>query len=126
MTNGQGTDTALYTRNAHDIVAPAITQAVESPGEGEEVDPSLEEYVGRYDSSWGEMHALIKDGSLVLLYVPTQAPLRAMTKLKQGEADTFRRIRDDGALGEVVRFERDASGKIIRMWQNDNYSERVR
>jgi hypothetical protein len=42
MTKGHGTDTSLYTRNAHDIVVPAITQAIESPGEGKKADPELE------------------------------------------------------------------------------------
>lgn len=40
--------------------------------------------------------------------------------------DTFRRIRDDKSLGEVIRFERNAAGKVTKMWQHSNYSEKLK
>jgi CubicO group peptidase (beta-lactamase class C family) len=126
MTNGQGTSTGLYTRNAFNIVAPTIAQAIESPGEGEKADPALEKYVGRYDRPLGgETHVIIQDGELATLSVPTGNPADALTKLKHIEGDTFRRVRDDDEIGEAIRFELDADGKVIKMWRNNNYSVRV-
>jgi CubicO group peptidase (beta-lactamase class C family) len=126
MTNGQGTSTGTYTRSAFDIVAPAIAEAVESPGEGKKADPALEKYVGRYDRPLGgETHVVIQDGELATLSVPTSNPADALSKLKHMEGDTFRRVRDDGELGEAIRFELDADGKVTKMWRNNNYSVRV-
>jgi hypothetical protein len=73
----------------------------------------------------GETHVVIEDGELATLSVPTSNPADALTKLKHMEGDTFRRVRDDGELGEAIRFELDADGKVIKMWRNNNYSVRV-
>jgi hypothetical protein len=125
MTNS-GTNTRLYAREAFEIVGPAIAEALEKPGEGKDVDPSLRKYVGRYDREFrDETQVLIMDGKLVMLYVPTDNPSEAVIKLKHIDGHIFRRIRDDGELGEPIVFELDAEGKVMRFKRHGNYSERV-
>lgn len=125
MTNS-GTSTRPYAREAFEIVGSAIAEALEKPDEGKEVDPSLRKYVGRYDRALGgETHILIMDGKLAMLYAPTENPSEAVTKLKHIEGNMFRRIRDDGELGEPIVFELDADGKVMRLKRHSNYSIRV-
>ena len=128
MTNGQGISTGTYTQQTFDVIAPAIAQALEKPGEGDEADPDLKLYTGRYDRPFGggETYVLIKDGGLVTFSVPTSNPLRSQTKLKRVEGHVFRRIRDDGELAEAIVFEVGPDGEVTRMIRNSNYSLRVR
>jgi hypothetical protein len=48
-----------------------------------------------------------------------------MALIQHVSGDTFRRIRDDKTLGEEITFERDKSGKVIKMWQHSNYSMKL-
>ena len=41
------------------------------------------------------------------------------------EGDTFRRIRDDGELGETLIFGRNSKGDIINFIQHNNYSLKI-
>jgi CubicO group peptidase (beta-lactamase class C family) len=127
MTNGQGTDTGFYTAEAFKIVTPAITEALESPGKGKQPNQDLEIYVGRYDRPrGGETHVFIKNGELAVLSAPTKSPADSLTTLKKVGEHTFRRIRDDGELGEAFIFEVDQSGEVTRLIRNSNYSVRQR
>jgi CubicO group peptidase (beta-lactamase class C family) len=127
MTNAQGVNTSMYTQRAYDIVAPAINEATESPGEGKQPDPKWLIYTGMYERPYGgETAVLIWKGELAMVSFPTENPLNSLTKLKHKSEHTFNRIRDDGELGEEVEFEVGDDGKVIRVWRNSNYSIKVR
>lgn len=127
MTNGQGTNTGFYTTQAFKIVSPAIADALESPGKGKQPDRDLTQYVGRYDRPrGGEAHVFINNGELAVLSAPTRSPADSLTKLKKVGDHTFRRIRNDGELGEAFFFEVDAAGQVTRMIRNSNYYVRHR
>ena len=66
---------------------------------------------------------LLRDGELHVLSLPTNDPLEALTRLRQVEDATFRRVRENGALGEEFVFEALPDGSM-RMWRNENYSVR--
>ena len=124
MTNGHEVSPGAYTQRAFDIVAPAISRAIESPGEAKPADPTLAKFVGRYDRPLGgETHVLIVDGRLVTASMPTTNP--QLTKLERTGENTFRRVRDDGELAEVITFEVGPDGEVTRMVRNSNYSMRV-
>jgi uncharacterized protein YuzE len=57
--------------------------------------------------------------------MPNDNP-KNMILLKYIKEDTFRRIRDDGELGEEITFERDKAGKIVKMWRSSNYRLRLK
>ena len=66
-----------------------------------------------------------EDG-LAIISFPTDDPLPDLVKLKYMSGDTFRRIRDDGALAEEIVFETNARGEVTRFRRNSNYSPKVR
>jgi hypothetical protein len=83
--------------------------------------------VGRYERPFGrEVHVLPWEGSLALLPLPTANPLGELTRLKRVSGHTFKRVREDGGLGEDVVFEVGQGGAVTRLRQHSNYSTRVR
>ena len=66
------------------------------------------------------------EGGLAILELPTETPRKSLEKLRHVNGDTFRRVRDDGELGETVVFELDAAGKVARAVRHGNAMEKVR
>ena len=136
--NGQGVDARRFAQTAYDIVAPALSQAArkrdgEAPAGGVPAGgesgattelETLRRFTGTYERSFGgEFAVLVRDGELHVLSLPTNDPLEALTRLRHVEDATFRRVRDNGALGEEFVFEALPDGSM-RMWRNENYSVR--
>ncbi len=126
MTNTNGVNSRSFTQTAYDIVAPAILEALDAESEAEWIEPELKAFVGRYQS-WlaGESVVLPWKGGLAVLSLPTDSPLDALTPLKHVEGPIFRRVRDNGELGEAFEFEVDESGEVTRVWHNSNFQTRV-
>lgn len=126
MTNAQGVNPSDYVREIFDMVAPAIEEAIKTPGKAKKHDPELEKFVGRYDRPLGgETHVFIKDGDLVLMSLPSDNPSESLTKLKHIEKNIFRRVRDDDELAEPVLFEIAPDGTVTRLIRNSQYYIRV-
>jgi hypothetical protein len=126
MTNAQGVSPSAFGREIFDMVSPAILDAVKEPGKAKKHDPALEKFVGRYDRPLGgETHVFIKEGQLVLMYLPSDNPSDSITKLKHIEKNIFRRVRDDDELGEPITFEMDPAGNVTRLIRNSQYYVRV-
>ncbi len=135
--NGQGVDARRFAQTAYDIVAPALRQAArkregEAPAPGATAaaergvaeQETFRRFTGTYERSFGgEIAVLVRDGDLHVLPLPTNDPLEALTRLRHIEDSTFRRVRDNGALGEEFVFEELPDG-TMRMWRNENYSVR--
>ena len=135
--NGQGVDARRFAQTAYDIVAPALRQAArkrdgeapapQAPAAAERVTAgpeTLRRFTGTYEWSFGgEFAVLVRDGDLHVLPLPTNDPLEALTRLRHIEDSTFRRVRDNGDLGEEFVFEELADG-TMRMWRNETYSVR--
>jgi len=114
------------TRVAHKIVGNAIAEAVESPDEASATDPDLHQYTGLYSTvAWGEVAVVISDNQLAQFYVPTSDPLTGLTRFEKTGEHRFRRVRDDGELGEELVFELEYDS-VIRMWSNNQYATKVR
>lgn len=124
MTNALEVSPAQYTQQIFDIISPAISKAIKSPDTAKKSYPDLEKFVGRYEG-WAETYVMIKDGDLAMIYLPSDNPLRSLTKLKQVKGNIFRRVRDDGNLGEKVVFEIDPDGKAKGFIRHSNYSVRI-
>lgn len=125
MTNTNGVNSRAFVQTAYDIVAPAIRLALQGEPTGEKPELDLTPFIGRYED-WlaGESVVLPWKGSLAVLSLPTDDPLEALIPLEHVEGPVFRRIRDDGALGETVEFELDEDGNVTRLWRNSNYETR--
>ncbi len=128
MINAEGARASpgVITRAAHKIVGKAISEAVESPEEATAPDPGLRRYTGLYTTvAWGEVAVVIWGDQLATVSLPTEDPVGGLTKLQKTGEHLFRRVRDDGQLGEEFVFELE-NDTVVRMWQNSQYSTKVR
>ena len=126
MTNGADVSPAAYARQIFDIMAPAVEKARKGSEPAKPSDPGLEKFVGRYDRPLGwETQIIIWKGELAMVSLPTDTPLRSLTKLRRVGDNTFKRIRSNGDLGEAVVFELGPDGRVTRMIRNSNYAVRV-
>lgn len=122
MFNATDVNTGQYTNALMAVIEKAL-DAKRSNSEG--VD--LEDYTGTYNAQpWGSEEVVLPwYGKLAVMGLPTSNPAY-FTQLKHIEGDTFRRIRGDGELGETITFERNGSGKVVKMWQHSNYAEKLK
>lgn len=89
---------------------------------------NLEDYTGYYDlrpwsselyiGSWGD--------KLVTVNLPSDNPGEGMDFFQHIEGDTFRRIRDNGELGEAMEFERDENGAVTKFKSHNNYVSKMK
>lgn len=125
MSNAHDVSPSSYGYEIFDLVAPAILDAVKNPGKAKKPDPDLEKFVGRYEMPIGrETLVVIWEGELATIGIPTRN--LSPSKLRRVEGNIFRRVRSDGELGTKVIFEVDADGKVTRMIQSSQYSNRIR
>jgi CubicO group peptidase (beta-lactamase class C family) len=126
MTNTNGIDAQRYAQVAYDVVAPSVKKALDDPKGAKAHAADFARYAGRYDN-WlaGETHVFLWDDGLALATLPADKPVEALVRLKPVGEHRFRRVRDDGELGEEVRFEVDASGRAVRLWRHSNAMTRA-
>ena len=125
MINAGGTNPSKYTRAIHELLSKVKSK---SNGDNDPSDEmSLEEYTGYYSSQpwWSERYIASWEGQLAVISLPTNSPANSMSVFKHIDGDIFRRVRDDGELGEKLIFERDDTGKIYRVSQHGNFSTRI-
>ncbi len=135
-----GVSPSSYTRRIHDVVKPVLGDDEEdeaaSADESGSTDagpagvsaqaPDLDRFTGRYDASFGGEIAVLRwKGGLAMLGLPTDDPLDSLTRLRHQAGTTFRRVRDDGELGERIVFETDERGRVTRLVRFSNYYPRI-
>jgi CubicO group peptidase (beta-lactamase class C family) len=103
---------------AYEIMAPVL----KAPSDKEEGPREWTNYTGYYtaDKSWSEAELLEWDGSLAVMWVPTDNPVGSLTSLRHVEGNVFRQVRSDGKLGKHYVFKTDAEGNIVSMKFNNN------
>jgi hypothetical protein len=108
-------------RQAYAVFAPPILAAVRQPTPRKpEPDPAWQRYVGLYSDPWGwEYRVLVLDGDLVIYgydYPPWDDASTGFTHLTPIGGSTFRQPDN-----ELLTFELDADGNVVRIKRNDNY-----
>ncbi len=128
MINANGTSPDKYATGIFEILSKAEADSKKQSSEAKGKDVDLNEYAGYYDDlPWGsETYISNWYGNLVCLTLPSESPVKAMSFLKHIEGDKFRRIRDDGELGETLVFERNSRGEVISFVQHNNYSRKIK
>jgi CubicO group peptidase (beta-lactamase class C family) len=118
MINAGGTSPDSY---AHEMRNILLKASKEKKVKGDSLH--LQSYAGRYNSQPGNSETIVLPwyGRLAVLVLPHKTPKDGMTLFKHFRGDTFRRIRSDDTLGEEITFEKDASGKVSKLWQHSNY-----
>ena len=124
MINAGGVNPGKYATGIREI----LEKAREAKKDDKEPKVDSEVYSGVYSSQpWGSETVVVPwQGELALFSLPTNSPARGMTLLKFEKDDTFRRVRKNKELAERVIFERDKSGKVIRMLWNNNYRKKIK
>ncbi|HYH08773.1 MAG TPA: serine hydrolase [Thermoanaerobaculia bacterium] len=121
MANANGADTGRYAKALYDIITPTVKSEAKS-------DDSLAAYAGSYDAfPWNGETIVVQWGDgLATIDLPTMDPMKSLERLRKTGDHTFRRVRDDGTLGETIRFELGPDGKATRLWVHSNPYPRMR
>jgi CubicO group peptidase (beta-lactamase class C family) len=119
MVNANGVSPYAYAMSMNDIIKEA--KGLETG------DLDLNEYVGLFSEQpwYAETYMGTWYGKLVCLDLPGKDPVGDMTFLKYIEKDVFRRIRDNGELGETITFQRNDKGEIVSYKWFQNYSKKM-
>jgi CubicO group peptidase (beta-lactamase class C family) len=121
LANASGVNTGKYAAAIYRIVAPALDS---------DSKPSADfsAYAGSYDEfPWGGETIVVPWGDeLAAVSVPTMEPVKEMDRFRKTGEHEFRRVRDDGALGEKVTFEIGPDGRATRMWVHSNPYPRMK
>jgi CubicO group peptidase (beta-lactamase class C family) len=125
MANASGVSVGKLAQTAYKIVASVLDD--KSDNAEIVIDESFKNYIGTYSyETWGGEGAIIPwEGGLALLDLPTSSPLDNLSKLRHIEKNIFKRIRDDGELGEEIIFISDDKGSIESIYQHSNYWKKI-
>ena len=128
LTNSIGPQVRTYTLRGFDLIGPAIKSAVDDPEGVPERDPGMDDYVGIYDSIWGQSAILRWEDGLAELWLPARDPKEALARLKKSGDHTFTRVRkdDEDQPGEAFVFELADDGQVKGFWRHSNWYPKVR
>lgn len=121
LTNALGGDPHGYVEQAYKLVLPEIIKATAYDKPAAPVE--WQEFVGTYESEWARQKVVIRDNQLQLISLDwlDDKP----TVLLPTEAPNVFTLEQEGQSNETLRFELDAGGNVIRMWERNEYSQRV-
>jgi CubicO group peptidase (beta-lactamase class C family) len=105
-------------------VAPALARAAAPPPVPAEPHPEWERYTGLYRRPWGDTQVLLLAGRLAVIAPTAADPSESLATLVPVAPHTFRLEGGDpgGCHGELVVFELDADGRVVRMKVGENYT----
>ena len=124
MINASRAPVTAVTQTAHDLLKPAIEQAL--AGEEAETTPAdFEPYFGLYRSHWQETAVFPWKGKLAMVSFPTDDLVGDIDLYEKVGEHTFKRILDDGELADQVVFEFDDDGQVKWFRTHSFYIMRV-
>jgi hypothetical protein len=118
MANTFDTDAHALAQQAYQLVGPAIKAAVADSTPPRPPHAELDRYLGSYSTFGGELEVIRWEGGLATMRVPSDDPVRSITKYRQTGEHTFRAVRSDGALGETLTFDLDQNGRPFLLRTN--------
>jgi hypothetical protein len=123
MINAGGENPDLFAKELRDIINKIPKSKVASSGK-----VNLDEFTGSYGvQPWGSEQVILPwYGDLAILRLPNTNPDESMTILRQVSGNEFRELKGDELIGGVYRFEKDAGGKVIKIWSHSNYSIKLK
>ena len=124
MINAQGSSPEKYMFPIFEILNKASTDVMDTVSKNVDLDA----YLGNYDEyAWsGEIAILPWKGKLAVIDLVSDKPFTDFDVFRWVSKDKFRKIRsDDGSLGEELSFERDANGKVIKVWRHNNFAKKL-
>jgi len=138
MMNAIALSPAALSQEAIQIIGPAVEQAIDDGRAAQQgtlrsdyepalLPPEFERFIGSYDENpWGGEAAVVAwEAGLAILWLPTMSPVDGLTPLEHAEGNRFRRIRDDGELGETYEFVEDDNGQVVGLRYHSNTYPRL-
>jgi D-alanyl-D-alanine carboxypeptidase len=123
LSNAYDADPRAYVDQAFAIVGPALAKATETPRPAPSADPAWERYVGTYTWKHADVQVLVLAGELTLVVPDASNPWESRVRLVPAGPHTFR-MAGGSANGELLRFEVDAAGRVIRLFIGSTYRVR--
>lgn len=125
FTNGNNTNRVGYVRGMHNILEKYMKAEEKDTDKNKTLD--LDEYEGYFHMlPWQyEVYLASWHNKLIMLSLPNENPVESMIELKYMDKDLFRRVREDGELGEAFEFERNEDGSIYRIKRHNNYFTKI-
>lgn len=125
FTNGINSNPLGFIQAMHSLL-----DTYKKDGSREEVEnavPGLDEYTGYYHQlPWiSEVYLSAWHNKLVMLSLPSKDPVEELVFLRYMGEDTFKRLKDNGELGETFTFIRDENGAIQKIKRHNNYFSRI-
>jgi hypothetical protein len=115
LTNAEDGDPRSYAKNVFAIIAPAVKKATAVTEEAAVADSSWKRYTGDYE--WGDgspMKVMLLDGELTLVDPTEDNPWDGRIRLEPVSEGVFR-MKDQAQKGELIRFETDEYGEVVRI-----------
>ncbi len=127
FTNGGDGNPARFVNKAFEWVAPHLAASAK-PEEKRVFAADWERYLGVYRNRWGDTSVLRLGDELAILSPLSEDPESSKGLLRPTDEPHVFRLESDGygAHGELVRFELDDSGAVVRVFVGVNYSAKVR
>ncbi len=122
LTNALGSDPHHYVEQAYKLVLPEIIKATGTAKPKAEADWAR--YLGEYESEWERVKVVIREGQLQIVNLDyIDAPPTVLEPTEQ--AHVFR-LQQAGQSNETLRFELDEEGEVLKMWERNEYSVRLK
>ncbi len=124
MINADDAMPSAFASRAMSMLAPILKKLGTPPAEPVKYDPAWNVFLGTYRDPWGwETEVKEYKGKLVMYdhsYPPEENPVSSLVTLIPEKPGVFRQDPEDGN-GELVTFETDAKGKVVRVKTGENY-----
>ena len=113
LINANDGDADKFVDQAFSIVGGALTRSAMASAQPKKADPAWDKYVGKYYWKTSEEEVMVLDGELSLITPDAENPWETRTRLDPVAEHTFR-MRGGYAPGELLKFEVDSSGRVVR------------
>ncbi|MEK7407939.1 MAG: serine hydrolase domain-containing protein [Acidobacteriota bacterium] len=123
LTNADDGNPVRYVDQAFDLLTPATKRAI-GPPKPPAADPAWQKYTGTYTWKHSDVEVRILDGELTLISPEDDNPWESRVLLKPVGPHTFRMEAPStsyAALGELLRFEVDAQGRVTKARTPNSY-----
>lgn len=121
LCNALGSNPHAIAEQAYKLVLPELVKA--TAAEPSAAPAGWQRYLGIYESAWERAQVLLRGGKLKIVSLDAiDAPPITLTPTEEAHVFTLEQA---GQSNETLRFELDAAGAVIRMWERNEYSERI-
>ena len=121
LTNSLGSNPHQVVDQAYKLVLPELIKATAEATA--DAHPVWRKYVGDYESEWVMQKVVIRDGQLQLIYLDDIDG--KPTLLEPTDDETVFVLQQSGQSNETLRFELDEAGKVVKLWERNEYSRRM-